>query len=378
MIHSPDVLTSMDDLPTSSKISVFGAGETGQEFARRLRRVRPDVEITCFIDSFRDGSCDGIDIRKPSHIADLSDNTGIVIASVFWNEISELISKSFSRRCKILSNELINQSSHLSSYGPFYFERDESVFLEERLCSISERLRSDLDRDIFRKAFDLRVYRREREFFKFADEIVRQQRKSFETKDKYSMHLDLKSVGYAIEGGVFDGQDTYRLLEALKKNGNFKKMYAFDPFLDSFRRGQYFKKIDQSLCEFNEQVLWDREEEIAFSVDKENPANSKVVRGTDIKGDSKKCSAVTVDKFLEKTGTPVDLIKLDVEGSENNVLDGARKSILKHRPTLAISIYHRKEHLLEIPEYLLSLHDDYKFSISINNPTFVDMVLYAS
>jgi len=88
-------------------------------------------------------------------------------------------------------------------------------------------------------------------------------------------------------------------------------------------------------------------------------------------------SAVTIDSYLEKVGHSVDLIKLDVEGSEMNVLKGAEKSILKFKPRMVISIYHCKEHLLDIPEFLLSLHKDYTFSISANNPTFVDMVLYA-
>jgi FkbM family methyltransferase len=124
-------------------------------------------------------------------------------------------------------------------------------------------------------------------------------------------------VGYVIEGGVFDGQDTYRFIEILKKSSNFKKIFAFDPFLESLHKGEYFEKIDPKLCEFHENVLWDCEEKVGFGVDRANPANSTVLRESDFpkngyEGNSH--SAVTIDSFLDKVGHSVDLIKLDVEG----------------------------------------------------------------
>lgn len=375
------VLSTVDELPSASKLALFGAGETGQEFTRKLKSTRPDIEILCFFDSFREGSWENIPILKPLHIENLDESAELIITSVFWNEIAEIIDLDFSRSYKILSNDLINQSSHLSSYGSFYFEEDAQSELENRLSVVNDKFCTDLDREILRKLFDLRVYRKEQEFFAYVDQITRSQKKSFQTKDKYSKHLELDSIRYAIEGGVYDGQDTYRLLEVLKKSSAFKRLYAFDPFLESLHNGEYFKKIDSQLCEFHQSVLWDCEEIIAFRVDRANPANSTVLREAELGGEGasvKTHSAITVDTFLGKSGTPVDLIKLDVEGSEMNVLNGARDSILKWRPKMAISLYHRKEHLLEIPEFLLSLHKDYRFSISVNNPTFVDMVLYAS
>ena len=40
---------------------------------------------------------------------------------------------------------------------------------------------------------------------------------------------------------------------------------------------------------------------------------------------------------------------MDIEGAEFGALWGARKTIARHRPALAICLYHRPEHLWQIP-----------------------------
>jgi hypothetical protein len=59
------------------------------------------------------------------------------------------------------------------------------------------------------------------------------------------------------------------------------------------------------------------------------------------------------------------------------VLKGARHSIIKYKPQIQISVYHKKEDLLDIPEYLLSLNNNYQFKMLPGSCTFVDMVLLA-
>lgn len=379
MKHDVKMLLDLESLSPGIKLALWGAGETGQEFAKKLGAARPDVSIVGFIDSYKEGDWNGIPILKPAQIETLRSDVLVIISSVFWNEIRTILDTYPSREYKILSNNLINQASHLSAYGSFYFDKDQITNLEARLAQIIPHFRTALDREVLRMLFDLRVTKKEAEFFAYVDKLTQSQKKSFQTRDKYSRHLDLEGVRYVIEGGIYDGEDTYRLIEALKVFPSFQKFYAFDPFLGALHSGEYFPKIDAGICEFHQKVLWDRAERIAFRVDREKPANSTVLRGADLVGvNIDQHDAVTIDSFTAEVNTPVDLIKLDVEGSEMSVLSGARDSIVQWRPKMAISLYHRKEHLFEIPEFLLSLHADYKFSVSVNNPTFVDMVLYAS
>lgn len=70
----------------------------------------------------------------------------------------------------------------------------------------------------------------------------------------------------------------------------------------------------------------------------------------------------TIDNIVKQQGlSAVDLIKLDVEGAEPEVLRGMRETLAKHRPQLAISVYHWPEHMWELPLELMRLLPDYDF-----------------
>lgn len=67
-------------------------------------------------------------------------------------------------------------------------------------------------------------------------------------------------------------------------------------------------------------------------------------------------------------------MKLDVEGFELEVLAGAQEMIARHRPDLAVCVYHKTDHVRQVPEYLKSLVPDYKFILRGG----AHMVCYAS
>jgi len=72
-----------------------------------------------------------------------------------------------------------------------------------------------------------------------------------------------------------------------------------------------------------------------------------------------------------------NLIKMDIEGAEYDALLGAREMIHRHRPGLAICLYHRPAHLWQIP---LLLHDwnlGYRFFLRSHRFNGFELVLYA-
>ena len=85
---------------------------------------------------------------------------------------------------------------------------------------------------------------------------------------------------------------------------------------------------------------------------------------------------IALDDLLKST--PINYIKMDIEGAELDALKGSEKIIKRDLPHLAISIYHKPSDLWEIGLYLFSIHGN-KYNYYIRNyghQTF-DTVLYA-
>ena len=59
----------------------------------------------------------------------------------------------------------------------------------------------------------------------------------------------------------------------------------------------------------------------------------------------------------------INFLKLDVEGSEMATLRGARNSIDRFKPKLAISIYHKPDDFFEIINYIKENHKYYKLYV---------------
>jgi len=88
--------------------------------------------------------------------------------------------------------------------------------------------------------------------------------------------------------------------------------------------------------------------------------------------------AVDLDSFVRARRLPaVDLIEMDVEGSEPQALAGAVGVITRFRPKLQISLYHAPEHLWELPLFIHQLVPDYSFYIGHHSHAFNETMLYA-
>lgn len=374
-IVSSNILTLEDNIELNSSIAIYGVGETGKEFYGYIKKKRPDVKIVSFIDSYKNGEYNGVKIVSKDEIVTLRKDVIIIICSVYWDEILLNIPSDY--RFMILSNELINESSHLKSFGTFYFEEqnEKNIFIQKANL-LKNKFVSILDREIFEAVISLRTTKNELDFFNYFEKTYKN---VFKDKIKYVDFLNLENINDAIEGGVFDGEDSYFLINYLEKSSKFGKLYSFDPFLEPFYNGEYFTKISNKNFLAVESILWHSNEKVYLRIDNENPANSNIldIDNPNIKPTDIIKQATTIDEFAIENQLTIDLIKLDVEGCEISALKGASRTISERKPKLAISVYHKKEDLVEIPELLLSLNPSYKFSLSINNPSFIDVVLYA-
>jgi FkbM family methyltransferase len=66
----------------------------------------------------------------------------------------------------------------------------------------------------------------------------------------------------------------------------------------------------------------------------------------------------TLDAYCSRYGLAPEIIKIDVEGAELAVLEGARSTLQRHRPAIFLSVHPRQIRLLgQTPEMLMQLID---------------------
>jgi hypothetical protein len=113
--------------------------------------------------------------------------------------------------------------------------------------------------------------------------------------------------------------------------------------------------------------LWSTPTRLAFSG--RGNTDSKINKAGDMFID-----VTSIDTVL--SGGRVSFIKLDVEGAELEALKGAKNTIKKYRPRLAVCLYHKPEDIIEIPLYIKSLVSDYNFYIRHHSTWKDETVLY--
>jgi FkbM family methyltransferase len=83
--------------------------------------------------------------------------------------------------------------------------------------------------------------------------------------------------------------------------------------------------------------------------------------------------ALVADRRIPK----VDFLKVDVEGADLGVLEGAAETIRSQRPRLAIACYHRPDDLVTIPDFIASLGVPYTWYVQCSTMTDIDTVAFA-
>ena len=69
---------------------------------------------------------------------------------------------------------------------------------------------------------------------------------------------------------------------------------------------------------------------------------------------------------------------MDIEGAEFDALHGAKKTIIRDKPLLAICLYHLRGDVFAIMDYLHQLLPEYRFILRHYTSEMSETVLYTS
>lgn len=91
------------------------------------------------------------------------------------------------------------------------------------------------------------------------------------------------------------------------------------------------------------------------------------------------CSVIDIDTFFtEYTAKYPTLIKLDIEGSEQQALRGARSILSEFHPKMMVSLYHSYADYIDIPMFFINQYPEYNLYIGHHTNFQCETVLYAA
>ena len=373
------LLLRLSDIPPAQQILIYGSGQAGDKFRQVLERFRPDLSFVGYLDSFNPGTKDDVPIYK---FADLGSeflrNCQVLVVSSFWRDIEVALARRTSNYLVVPSRfyqpdilNILARHAEPSDADLFYqyFDGNEWGQQGSLLNDVLSLFETESDRYLYRLL--TAAFSNQRPLLEGISEYFYQGgfgRQYFE-------FLNFPLINTILEGGVFNGYDT---LEFLKQTDFTAEIHGFEPDIDSYRNGVFISNLrEYSQVQIRPLGLWNAHKNLLLNP---CPASSQLIAagGEEMAHGLLEVEVIDIDNFVaEHRINKVDLIKMDIEGAEMEALQGAEKVIAEHQPQLAICIYHKKEHFIDIPLYLKQLNPDYRFRLGHYNADHTETVLYA-
>jgi FkbM family methyltransferase len=109
-----------------------------------------------------------------------------------------------------------------------------------------------------------------------------------------------------------------------------------------------------------EKGVWDKEETLTLQVDPQNSAADSFIIHREGGKEVMKIPVTTIDKLVAELNLErVDFIKMDIEGAEQRALAGARETLAKYHPRMALASYHVPDDPEKFPQIIRAIWPGY-------------------
>jgi len=326
-------------------IYIYGSGQNGRWLAKLFNSI--GRKPSGFIDDLaaRQGALvQQLPVFAPAVLADLTERT-LVVVSMFSPRHSYLQTcrRLQPFRCRTMSLA-VALTSFFPEQLPFYF-----VDRPEHLLAARSSLLA-LSGSLTDQAAVERFWRYTLFLMTFDDRF------SPALEAERFARPEIDSDAIFIDGGAFDGDTLAVFLEA--RGATFKRALLFkpDPVNVAALRSSVAALPEQvqARVDIHECGLWSRSDELSFTPTG-TPATHLSTEGL---------TRVKVRALDElRLGSGNYLVKLDVEGGEEEAIRGMSSLIRQHRPYIEAAVYHKQADLYRLPQIILGLDERYKFDI---------------
>ena len=373
-------------------VVLFGAGSVGiaLHYALTLHGVNP----ICFCDNNNTrvgNSSSGISIISFYELNNSYKNALVLIATdveAFSKEIcQQLVNNGFASE-RILSIE----HNPLVYYARLAHSRLDINNCAEQLSEAFNLLADQKSRDIFVHRIALfsggADYESFQKFISNFSELVAQvstnQLKANCGMNSYYFENDIVRLNdqeVLVDGGAFTGDSAVAFMNVCSAGGlEYKHIYCFEP--DPVN----FSKLERNVSKCRDTTclrlgLWKKKSMVQFQNSSSvKPTDCRIVRATgDIENalvtkGNMEIATISIDE--EFSNEEISYIKMDVEGAEIEALRGAEETLNRCKPKLAISAYHKREDIYELPLIIHQIYPKYRLYLRHLSLDPFDTVLF--
>lgn len=186
-----------------------------------------------------------------------------------------------------------------------------------------------------------------------------------------------KEGEFFIDAGAYKGDTVEEFIK--ETDGNFSKIITIEPEIRNHTaiRRKFYAYGSGLFITLNA-AAWDEDKPLNL-ISKSGKAgvvseSSDISEKSEIAGNPQTRNRGSNRQFIRQTdGVKIDTIcdgfkeekptyiKIDVEGAEERVINGAKSVIAKHRPKMLVSLYHRTEDMFKLPLLISAICPRYKF-----------------
>ena len=256
---------------------------------------------------------------------------------------------------------LIDMDCFAGNYeiDPELFSRE---YVEENVSSLLK-VYNQLEDDISRKHYIAYINQKISMDYKYLDGV-------YLDEDQYFLEDIIKFVDNEcfVDCGAYTGDTADAFVKRIEADGGrYQAIHSFEPDKHNYEILQ-----ERKIKRLHSYCLATGKEKMEMHFSSKGKGSSS---GLTFDVNAETIKVDTIDNILQNQR--VTFIKMDVEGYELDSLTGAESVIRKNKPKLAICIYHKKEDLWQIQEYIKSLIPEYKFYVRAYEKTATELVLYA-